>query len=189
MAKSAPVKPAEKKIAAPAAKAPEKKTVTKAVSKASISKAAAAAAGAGSGEVSVSPNLEELDLTSASDNLPSQPTIEAEEYTAPSMSSAVLDEPAVETFEPQEEDDAPRIAVDPMMAEGGPSGSSGTSFSEISDCLRSRKRTWLRLRVQRPWKRCLSAAGYNCIPGQLGASGREAKDSAAGSRPEGDEGD
>lgn len=133
VAKSAPVKPAEKKIAAPAAKAPEKKTVTKAVSKASISKAAAAAAGAGSGEVSVSPNLEELDLTSASDNLPSQPTIEAEEYTAPSMSSAVLDEPAVETFEPQEEDDAPRIAVDPMMAEGGPSGSSGTSFSEISE--------------------------------------------------------
>jgi serine/threonine protein kinase len=133
VAKSAAVKPAEKKTATPAAKAVEKKAVTQAVSKNSVSKAAAAAAGAGSGEVSVSPNLEELDLTSASDNLPSQPTIEAEEYASPSMSSAVLDEPAVETFEPQEEDGAPRIAVDPMMAEGGPSGSSGTSFSEISE--------------------------------------------------------
>ncbi len=132
VAKSVPVKPVEKKAAAPAPKAEEKK-VTKAVSKTSVQKASAAAAGVGSNDVSVSPAMEELDLTSPSDFMPSQPTIEAEEYASPSMSSAVLDEPEVETFEAQEEDNAPRIAVDPMMAEGGPSGSSGTSFSEISE--------------------------------------------------------
>ena len=132
LAKSEPVKPVEKKAAAPAPKAEEKK-VTKAVSKTSVQKASAAAAGVGSNDASVSPGMEELDLTSPSDTMPSQPTIEAEVYASPSMSSAVLDEPEVETFEAQEEDNAPRIAVDPMMAEGGPSGSSGTSFSEISE--------------------------------------------------------
>ena len=48
------------------------------------------------------------------------------------MSSAVIDEPAVETFEPQA-DEAPSISVDPMMAEGGSTGAAGTSFSEISE--------------------------------------------------------
>jgi serine/threonine protein kinase len=46
-----------------------------------------------------------------------------------SMSSPVLDEPAVEA--PQ--DDAPRIAVDPMMAEGGPSRGNSVSFSEMTE--------------------------------------------------------
>ncbi len=130
VAKSAPVKQTEKKTAAPAPEAEEKK-VAKAVSKINVQKASAAAAGVGSAEASISPAMEELDLTAASDNLPTQ-TMEAAEYASSSMSSAVLDEPAVETFEPQEED-APGITVDPMMAEGGPSGSSGTSFSDISE--------------------------------------------------------
>jgi eukaryotic-like serine/threonine-protein kinase len=46
------------------------------------------------------------------------------------MSSAVADEPQVETFAP----DAPKIAVDPMMAEGGQrGGGGGTSFSEMTE--------------------------------------------------------
>jgi len=46
------------------------------------------------------------------------------------MSSAVSDEPQIETFEASTT--APKIAVDPLMAESAPS-SSGTSFSEISE--------------------------------------------------------
>jgi serine/threonine protein kinase len=46
------------------------------------------------------------------------------------MSSAVSDEPQIETFEASTT--APNIAVDPLMAESTPS-SSGTSFSEISE--------------------------------------------------------
>src|SRR4051794_1938059 len=46
------------------------------------------------------------------------------------MSSAVSDEPQIETFEASTT--APKIAVDPLMAESAP-GSSGTSFSEISE--------------------------------------------------------
>lgn len=46
---------------------------------------------------------------------------------SPYMSAAPP--PEVETFAP----DAPKIAVDPMMAEGEPSGGRGSSFSEISE--------------------------------------------------------
>ena len=46
------------------------------------------------------------------------------------MSSAVTDEPQIETFEASST--APKIAIDPLMAESAPS-SSGTSFSEISE--------------------------------------------------------
>jgi serine/threonine protein kinase len=46
------------------------------------------------------------------------------------MSSALSDEPQIETFEASTT--APKIAVDPLMAESAP-GSSGTSFSEISE--------------------------------------------------------
>src|SRR5579862_944586 len=49
-----------------------------------------------------------------------------------SLSSAVSDEPQVETFDTQAAA-APKIAVDPLMAEGGPAASGGTSFSEISE--------------------------------------------------------
>jgi len=49
------------------------------------------------------------------------------------MSSAVVDEPQVETLEPQRDTDAPKIAVDPLMAEGGSNTGGGTSFSEISE--------------------------------------------------------
>jgi hypothetical protein len=45
------------------------------------------------------------------------------------MSSSTLDEPAVDV----PEDEAPKISVDPMMAEGGPSKSGGISFSEMTE--------------------------------------------------------
>ena len=50
-----------------------------------------------------------------------------------SMSSAVADEPRVETFEPQTAPAAPKIAVDPLMAEGPSAAGPSTSFSEISE--------------------------------------------------------
>lgn len=54
-----------------------------------------------------------------------------EHHETPSMhmSSAAV-EPEIETFEPST---APKIAVDPLMAESAPSTGSGTSFSEISE--------------------------------------------------------
>jgi hypothetical protein len=42
-------------------------------------------------------------------------------------------EPEAETFEPQAEEDGPKIAVDPMMAEGPAKGGSGVSFSEMTE--------------------------------------------------------
>src|SRR6202522_1374267 len=78
-------------------------------------KAAAAAAGWDGGRaVSSTP-------VKASHSAPAQP--------AESMSASVLDEPAVDAPEAE----PPRIAVDPMMAGGGPSRSGGVSFSEMSE--------------------------------------------------------
>ncbi len=48
------------------------------------------------------------------------------------MSSAVSDEPQLETFDPQVAD-APKIAIDPLMAEGRPAASTGVSFSEMTE--------------------------------------------------------
>ncbi len=50
---------------------------------------------------------------------------------APSMSAPVLDEPAFEA--PQAAAPAPKITVDPMMAEDGPSTRSGVSFSDMTE--------------------------------------------------------
>jgi serine/threonine protein kinase len=49
------------------------------------------------------------------------------------MSSAVVDEPQVESFESHHVAEAPKIAIDPLMAEGGSNTGGGTSFSEISE--------------------------------------------------------
>ena len=68
---------------------------------------------------------------SATPSLPHEPA----DLTEPSasMSSAVADEPTVETFEPQTAPAAPKIAVDPLMAGGPPAAGPSTSFSEISE--------------------------------------------------------
>jgi serine/threonine-protein kinase len=124
---------------ASAASMPESRPSTLAKpSKLAMPKAAAAAAGVGSSdpsvsvpEVNVAPaEIQELDLSDQSFAAP-QINVEPEQPSA-YMSAAVADEPQVETFEPQS-DHAPKIAIDPMMAEGGRAGTTGTSFSEISE--------------------------------------------------------
>jgi hypothetical protein len=136
VAKSTPVKPVEKKPAAPAASAVAERPATLAtpVSKVSVPKAAAAAAGVGSSDASlISPEVDEIDLSSHSIEAPAEPTVEAVESSSEYMSAAVMDEPEVETFEPQVEEEGPKFNVDPLMSGGGASGSTGTSFSEISE--------------------------------------------------------
>jgi eukaryotic-like serine/threonine-protein kinase len=98
-------KPVEKKVAAPAS-AP--------------GKAAAAAAGWSGGQAVASTSVKPTPKPGS--NAPAAPSA----Y----MSSSVLDAPAVEAPEA----DGPKIAVDPMMAEGGPSrGGSSVSFSEMTE--------------------------------------------------------
>ena len=124
------------RAAAPVASESRASTLAK-PSKLAMPKAAAAAAGVGSSEsgvstpeVQVAPGeIQELDL---SDQFVAPSPLHAEaERPSAYMSAAVADEPQVETFEPQAA--TPKIAVDPMMAEGGAAGGSGTSFSEISE--------------------------------------------------------
>lgn len=120
-------------LAAPASRTAETKSTLAKPSKLAAPKAAAAAASAGSAHsITGTPSSEpqELDL---SDQIGSSatPVVEDSEAQSAYMSSAVA-EPEIETFEPQS-DEGPKIAIDPMMAEGASGGSSGTSFSEISE--------------------------------------------------------
>jgi len=87
-------------------------------------KTAAAAAGAGTSASGIS---------QAGESMPSEPPIAAEEPLSAYMSSAVSEEPQVETFEPAVSENRAKIAVDPLMAEGGPSNSGEGSFSEINE--------------------------------------------------------
>jgi len=94
----------------------------------SAPKTKAAAAGVGRSAVSA-PAAPRVDASSQFVSSTVRATIDAAERESASMSSAVSDEPEVETSSY----DAPKIAVDPMMAEDGPSGRTGGSFSEISE--------------------------------------------------------
>ncbi len=156
-AKSTPAKPAENKPAAPAAATPEARptTLAKPVSKLAVPKAAAAAAGVGGADATLpSEETPELDLSSHFSPSSAPATIDEPEAPSAYMSSAVAEEPEVETpepqvetfepqgetseeqvetFEPQVEDEGPKIAVDPMMAEGPAKGSGGVSFSEMTE--------------------------------------------------------
>jgi serine/threonine protein kinase len=106
-------------------------------SKLAMPKAAAAAAGVGSPEPGVapsdgsvaSPDVKELE--SPSELSSTEPAIDLQQEQPSAYMSAVAEEPQVETFEP--EATSPKFAVDPMMAEGGPSGGTGSSFSDISE--------------------------------------------------------
>jgi eukaryotic-like serine/threonine-protein kinase len=109
-------------------------------SKLAAPKAAAAAAGLGNAEstsasTTASPagssEVQEIDLSDQFVGSP-VPSMGAGDKLSERMSAAVEEEPQVETFETQE-DAGPKIAVDPMMAEGGPAASAGTSFSDISE--------------------------------------------------------
>ena len=120
----APAKVSEKKLATPAARVEAPSALAK-PSKLAVPKAAAAAAAAGGSsavvpEAGVSEDFSELQNFQAS--TPSS-----------SMSAAVAEELEVETFSPQVATDSSKIAVDPMMAEGGSAASKGTSFSEMTE--------------------------------------------------------
>ncbi len=156
-AKASPARPVEKKPAAPAAASAEVRptTLAKPVSKLAVPKAAAAAAGVGGADATlVSPETPELDLSSHSSATSTSAVIDEPETPSSYMSSAVADEPEVEaaepemeapepqvetfepqaeTFEPQAEEERPKIAVDPMMAEGGAKSGGGVSFSEMTE--------------------------------------------------------
>jgi serine/threonine-protein kinase len=134
-AKAAPAKPMEKKNGVPPAASAESRpsTLAQPASRLAAPKAAAAAAGAGGGDSAPARSEEvDLDLSNAFPVSAANPAIESPEAPSAYMSSAVADEPQVETFEPQG-GNAPKITVDPMMAEDGQACTSGTSFSDISE--------------------------------------------------------
>jgi len=125
----AAAQPVEKKVAAsqaPSAPAPPA-GLAKPVSKPVTPKAAAAAAGAGAGTPS---SAEVPQVNRSSSN--SKPAVDASETLSANMSSAVSDEPQIETFDSQVAD-APKIAVDPLMAGGRSKASTGVSFSEMTE--------------------------------------------------------
>jgi len=136
--KSMLAKPAEKKLAEPSAASPEVQSTTlaKPAGLLAAPKAAAAAAGAGGYDSSLSSSeTPELDLSDHFISSSVKATIEASQPRSAHMSSAVADEveaPQIETFEPKVAD-TPKIAVDPMMAEGGSNEGGGVSFSEMTE--------------------------------------------------------
>jgi len=94
-------------------------TATSHTAKIAPPKAAAAAVGIGSNSAPVqSPQKSEVVDT---------------DVPAAQMSAAVANETQVETFEPRSAPEAPKIAVDPLMAEGPSNARGGTSFSEIAE--------------------------------------------------------
>jgi serine/threonine protein kinase len=130
------------KPAAAAKSAESKSALSSPVSRLAVPKAAAAAAGFGGADSATSPaefqenagqhGGAELDLSDSFISASVKATIDAaEKQQSAQMSSAALDEPEVETYEP--EADGPKIAVDPMMAEDAQGSASRTSFSEISE--------------------------------------------------------
>jgi eukaryotic-like serine/threonine-protein kinase len=123
--------------AAPAASSESRPaTRPKPASTLAVPKAAAAAAGVGS-DATPHSSVPDIDLSDQFITASVKATMAPAGPPPASMSSAVADEletfePQVETFEPQA-DDGPKIAVDPMMAEGTQVGNSGTSFSDIAE--------------------------------------------------------
>jgi eukaryotic-like serine/threonine-protein kinase len=133
------------------------------VSKLAVPKAAAAAAGVGGAGATPSSagtpagtpaEAPELEAPNQFDVVGVQAAIDPPEFPSASMSAVAeppveSPEPEVETFEPQVETfapqvaenepsdepsfDEPRIAVDPMMAEGGQKSGGGVSFSEMTE--------------------------------------------------------
>ena len=122
---SKPVQVPTPRAAAPVRPVVAKPAATPPVSRLAAPKVAAAAAGVSAPPVSHSPAPEEtieLEIAPA-----------GEGPSATFMSSAATEEPQVETFEPTPSNSGPKIAIDPLMAEGGSVGQGGTSFSEISE--------------------------------------------------------
>ena len=114
---TAAAKPVEKKVVAPQAPGVQARPVTSKLAP----RAAAAAAGAGEGTLP-------RNQPTSSHGKP-----EVSEIHSAHMSSAVGGELQVDTFDAQAAGAAPKIAVDPLMAEGASNAGCGTSFSEISE--------------------------------------------------------
>jgi serine/threonine protein kinase len=112
-------KPIEQKVAMPQApSAPSHPSAPMA--------AKAVAAGAGVGNSAAGVRIHDA-------NSHGKQTIDGSATHSANLSSVVSDEPQFETFDTQADAAAPKIAVDPLMAEGGPATNAGTSFSEISE--------------------------------------------------------
>jgi serine/threonine-protein kinase len=127
--KPASALPAQKKSGAPAP-IPAPAQAAKPQQSAQPPKAAAAAAGWGIGEAASSKSAApKLDSTSQFITSCVKATIDAAFEKQAAMSSAVVDQPAVKAPEAP----APKIAVDPMMAESAPTRGSSVSFSEMSE--------------------------------------------------------
>lgn len=90
----------------------------------------APAAGAGADTPALpAPKQSKLDGSSEFNASSVHATIDAAARQKAPISPAVADEPLIETFETQ----APNVAFDPLVAEGGPSRAASTSFSEIDE--------------------------------------------------------
>jgi serine/threonine protein kinase len=120
-----PATPAQQKPAAPVSR-PVAPAPVQNKPQAAFSAAAAAGATAIAHVTSPVPEIDSSDKFISSSV---KATLDAAQQQSAYMSSAVAEPPEVETFVP----DAPKIAVDPMMAEGGQSRGGGSSFSEISE--------------------------------------------------------
>jgi eukaryotic-like serine/threonine-protein kinase len=108
---------AAKATAKPATAKPSGKPVQAPAAQAALSRAAAAGARAG-GTATVSKT------PAVAAPVPARPSAEATVSAEPATMSAAVEEPATQS---------PRIAVDPMMDESKPAGTSGRSFSEIDE--------------------------------------------------------
>ena len=127
------VSAATPKAAPKPAAPPAVKTAASAPAPAVSAMAKAASAAAGSATVAeTSSEIAELDLSNQFIGASVKATLTPAAQPSARMSSAVVDEPQVETFEP--ESAPPRIAVDPMMAEDSRENvSKSASFSEMTE--------------------------------------------------------
>ena len=111
--------------AAPAAPA---QTAAKTSRMAAPKSAAAAAGVGGSPALPTAPSETSNDATDLPDA-----SLQSSSEPSASLSWAVADEPQVDTFAPPAAPEAPKFAVDPMMAEGGQAAGAATSFSEMTE--------------------------------------------------------
>lgn len=131
-AKSGLAKPSATKASTVAAAEARPSGLAKPRGLAAPKKAAAAAAGAGSSETTTPREVQEIDLSNRLIDASVKATMDSADQPSAHMSSAVANEPEVETFEPAA-DYGSRIAVDPMMAENAQTGGGGTSFSDVAE--------------------------------------------------------
>jgi serine/threonine protein kinase len=116
----------EKKVAAP--QPPGTQAHPAAVGTPRLATPKTVAAAAGAGNTLSSSEVPPVNRSSTH----GKSTIEEPKLPSAHMSSVVSDEPHFETFDSQVAD-VPKIAIDPLMAEGRPAGNTGVSFSEMTE--------------------------------------------------------